>query len=67
MLFVLVIEVAIGDYGMEVLDKLAKSALNNSNSEDHQHDNVYYAVSGKQELKMKNGGLSILYNFTMLL
>lgn len=53
---------AIGDYGIDVLDKLANSQ-NNTYIKDHQQ---YHTISGNQEIQMKNGGLSILYYFTVI-
>lgn len=55
-IFISVIEVAIGEYGIDVLDKLAESTTNKQYTNGrHHHNNII--ISDDQQLHSKSGKL----------
>lgn len=47
---------AIGQYGTDILDKLAESSTKNTNMNGKHH---YHITSGQHKLQLENGGLII--------
>lgn len=58
-MLVLVIEVAIGQYGTDILDKLAESTTKNTYMNGKHH---YHITSNEQESQLENGWLYIYIN-----